>query len=160
MLKVHNVTSTDGTRLHVEDRGPMEAPPILMLHGFGQCALSWKHQLGGSLEQHYRLITPDLRGHGRSDKPRALESYTDGRLWAGDIVAILNHLELVRPILLAWSYSGLAACDFLRHDNQSKLGGLGLVSARSKIGTEAASTMAGHLFHDLLPGFLAEDAEV
>jgi non-heme chloroperoxidase len=159
MLKVHNVTSTDGTRLHVEERGPIDAPPILMLHGFGQCALSWKHQFGGSLEQRYRLITPDLRGHGRSDKPRAPGAYTDGRLWAGDVGAILNQLELVSPILLAWSYSGLAACDFLRHDDQSKLGGLGLVSARSKIGTATADAMAGHLFHDLLPGFLAEDAE-
>ncbi len=156
---VHTITGTDGTRLHVEERGPGDAPAILMLHGFGQCALSWKHQFGSVLEQRYRLITPDLRGHGRSDKPRTTGSYTDGRLWAEDIAAILDNLALVNPVLLAWSYSGLAACDYLRYGDQTRLGGLGLVSARSKIGTEAAGAMAGHLFHDLLPGFLAEDGE-
>ena len=113
MLKVHNVTSTDGTRLHVEERGPIDAPPILMLHGFGQCALSWKHQFGGSLEQRYRLITPDLRGHGRSDKPRAPGAYTDGRLWAGDVGAILNQLELVSPILFCLLYTSPSPRDGL-----------------------------------------------
>ena len=53
----------------------------------------------------FRLITPDLRGHGRSDKPRPPETYTDGKRWAEDIAAIIDGLELERPILLAWSYS-------------------------------------------------------
>ena len=158
-MKSHTITGNDGVKLHVEDRGPADAPAIVLLHGFGQCAYSWKRQFGGALEERFRLITPDLRGHGRSDKPRAPETYTDGKRWAGDIAAIIDDLELERPILLAWSYSGLAACDFLRFDDQSKLGGLGLISARSKIGTEAAGALAGRLFHNLLPGFLAEDAE-
>ena len=158
-MKSHIIIGNDGVKLHVEDRGPVDAPTIVMLHGFGQCAYSWKRQFGGALEQRFRLITPDLRGHGRSDKPRAPETYTDGKRWAGDIAAIINDLELESPILLAWSYSGLAACDFLRIDDQSKLGGLGLISARSKIGTETAGALAGRLFHDLLPGFLAEEAE-
>ena len=158
-MKSHIITGSDGVKLHVEDRGPADAPAIVLLHGFGQCAYSWKRQFGGVLEQRFRLITPDLRGHGRSDKPHPPETYTDGNLWAGDIAALIDDLELEKPILLAWSYSGLAACDFLRFGDQSKLGGLGLISARSKIGTEAASALAGRLFHDLLPGFLAEEAE-
>ena len=60
---------------------------------------------GGALEQRFRLITPDLRGHGRSDKPRPPETYTDGRRWAEDIAAIIDGLEVERPVLLAWSYS-------------------------------------------------------
>ena len=158
-MNSHVITGNAGVQLHVEDRGPADAPAIVMLHGFGQCAHSWERQFGGALEQRFRLITPDLRGHGRSDKPRPPETYTDGRRWAEDIAAIIDGLELERPVLLAWSYSGLAACDFLRFDDQSKLGGLGMISARSKIGTEAAGALAGRLFHDLLPGFLAEEAE-
>lgn len=158
-MRAHSVASDDGVRLYVEDRGGIDAPAIVMLHGFGQCALSWKRQFGDALEDRFRLITPDQRGHGRSDKPRSPESYTESARWAADIAAIIEELGLQRPVLLAWSYSGLAACDFLRLDDSTKLSGLGLVSARSKIGTEAAGAMAGTLFHDLLPGFLAEDAE-
>lgn len=157
-MKTHAITGSDGIRLIVDDHGDADAPSLILTHGFAQCAHSWKRQYGSALKERFRLITPDLRGHGRSDKPHTTESYTEGWRWAGDIAAVIEHLELERPILLAWSYSGLAACDFLRFEDQSKLGGLGLISARSKIGTEAAGVMAGRLFHDLLPGFLADEA--
>ncbi len=158
-MRTHEITGRDGVRLVVDDHGAADAPPLILTHGFAQCARSWKRQYGSALVERFRLIAPDLRGHGRSDKPRATESYTEGWRWAGDIAALIERLELERPILLSWSYSGLVACDFLRLEGQSGLGGLGLVGARSKIGTEAANAMAGSLFHDLLPGFLAEDAE-
>ena len=157
-MKTHAITGSDGICLIVDDHGNADAPSLIFTHGFAQCAHSWKRQYGSALKERFRLITPDLRGHGRSDKPHTTESYTEGWRWAGDIAAVIEHLELERPILLAWSYSGLAACDFLRFEDQSKLGGLGLISARSKIGTEAAGVMAGRLFHDLLPGFLADEA--
>ena len=102
-MKSHVIAGNDGLKLYVEDRGPADAPPIVLLHGFGQCAYSWKRQFGGALEQRFQLITPDLRGHGRSDKPRPPETYTDGRRWAGDITATIDGLQLERPLLLAWS---------------------------------------------------------
>ncbi len=158
-MRTHTITGSGGVRLAVDDHGPAGAPALVLLHGFAQCARSWKRQAGSALADRFRLVVPDLRGHGRSDKPRAAENYTEGRRWAGDIAALIDRLELERPVLLAWSYSGLAACDFLRYEDQSRLGGLGLIAARSKIGTDAAGAMAGRLFHELLPGFLAEDAE-
>ena len=159
-MRTHRITSSDDVKLHIDDRGPADAPAIVFLHGFCQSAFSWKRQFGGALEERFRLVTPDLRGHGRSDKPRAPESYTQGEMWAGDVAAVIGELGLAHPVLLAWSYSGLIACDFLRFDDPSKLSGLGLISARSMIGTDAAGAMSGSLFHDLLPGFLVDEAEI
>ena len=112
-MKTHAITGSDGIRLIVDDHGDADAPSLIFTHGFAQCAHSWKRQYGSALKERFRLITPDLRGHGRSDKPHTTESYTEGWRWAGDIAAVIEHLELERPILLAWSYSGLAACDFV-----------------------------------------------
>ena len=42
----------------------------------------------------------DIRGHGMSDKPLEEEHYTDARLWADDIAAVIWSLDLERPVLV------------------------------------------------------------
>jgi pimeloyl-ACP methyl ester carboxylesterase len=51
--------------------------------------------------KEHRLVALDLRGHGLSDKPR--DGYSDSKLWADDIHAVIRELNLARPVPSGWS---------------------------------------------------------
>lgn len=59
-------SSTPGVRLAVEERGPPDAPAIVLLHGFPLSRAAWEPQLV-SLSSAFRLLAPDARGAGASD---------------------------------------------------------------------------------------------
>ena len=58
---------TNGISLYVEEHG--EGIPVLMLHGWPDSARLWRHQVPVLAGRGYRVITPDLRGFGRSAQP-------------------------------------------------------------------------------------------
>jgi len=57
----------DGLRMHYLARGV--GPAVVLLHGLGSCAEDWFLLQAPALSQRYRVLMPDQRGHGRSDKP-------------------------------------------------------------------------------------------
>ncbi len=57
------------------------------------------HQFESSLADEFRLVALDNRGHGMSEKPLEEEDYTDERLWADDLAAVISALDLDRPVL-------------------------------------------------------------
>ncbi|HWC36138.1 MAG TPA: alpha/beta hydrolase [Mycobacteriales bacterium] len=63
----HRHVSANGIRLHVAEAGA--GPLILLLHGFPEFWWSWRHQLVALSQAGYRVVAPDLRGYGASDKP-------------------------------------------------------------------------------------------
>ena len=54
--------------LRVRIGGDPERPPLLLVHGFPQTSAMW-HRVADRLAPHFRLVLPDLRGYGESDKP-------------------------------------------------------------------------------------------
>ena len=70
---------TNGIRLHcaVDGNGPL----VILLHGFPESWHSWRHQLA-ALAPHFRVVAPDLRGYGDSDKPAAVSAYALSELVA------------------------------------------------------------------------------
>lgn len=46
-------------------------PAVVLIHGLGSCAEDWSLLQAPTWSQRYRVLMPDLRGHGRSDKPPA-----------------------------------------------------------------------------------------
>ena len=52
-----------------------------------------------------------MRDHGRSDKPR--ECYSDSQLWADDLQAVIQALDLDHPVLCGWSCGPLVILDYL-----------------------------------------------
>lgn len=62
-----SLISTGRHRFWVADTGPREAPALLLLHGTGASLHSFRRTVPG-LSQRYRVITPDLPGHGLSAK--------------------------------------------------------------------------------------------
>jgi pimeloyl-ACP methyl ester carboxylesterase len=76
--------------------GRAHGPPILSVHGWSQNHLCWAKQYESALADEFRLVACDLRGHGMSEAPLEPEHYTDDRLWADDVAAIIDRLRLVR----------------------------------------------------------------
>ena len=80
-----------GFQLYYEDRG--EGAPLLLLHGGTGIGRDWQHVFTTGDPAGYRLIVPDLRGHGRSTNPSGQFTF---RELAKDIFALLDHLGIRR----------------------------------------------------------------
>ena len=94
-MKDWHFQTSDGTRLAVHEVG--EGRPLLLLHGFfSDAATNWIRYGHAALlaEAGYRVIMPDLRAHGESDKPHDPAHYPKDIL-ADDALAIVAHLGLV-----------------------------------------------------------------
>lgn len=158
MLHACTVTGGGGARLLVEHGGNPDGPVLVCLHGFNQCGLCWDALFASALADVCRLVRLDMRGHGRSDKPADLAQYRDSRLWAADVQAIIDALQLDRPVLLGWSYGGYVMCDYVRHHGQEQLGGLVFVGAPTEMNTDVARALLSPAFLALGRGLLATDA--
>lgn len=64
----HQRVVANGIKQHYVEAG--SGPPVVLLHGFPETWYAWRHQIP-ALEQRYRLIVPDLRGYGATEKPAA-----------------------------------------------------------------------------------------
>jgi pimeloyl-ACP methyl ester carboxylesterase len=103
---VPSVRTSDGVALHYDEAG--SGPPILLIPGWSQTAAQFGAQLEG-LQDRYRLIALDHRGHGESEKPE--HGYRIARL-AKDVRDVLEALDLDEVTLLGhsmgcsviWSY--------------------------------------------------------
>jgi non-heme chloroperoxidase len=154
-MKHHTIIGGGGTRLHLVEAGDPRGPSILFLHGCSQSWLTWDRQMRSELARRYRLVAMDLRGHGSSERPR--DGYDDSRLWAADVDAAIRELELDRPILCGWSYGPLVILDYIRHYGEERIGGIHLVGAVTKLGSEAAAAVLSAEFLALLPGLFSSD---
>ena len=130
------MVAPDGVSLAVQDWArPAQGArrqDVLLLHGFSQSHKSWLNQFAGSFGQDFRLVTFDLRGHGESDKPADASYYQDSQRWADDVHAVIQQTQLVRPVLVAWSYSGRIALDYLSVHGSGALSALAMICATTK----------------------------
>jgi pimeloyl-ACP methyl ester carboxylesterase len=157
VMKTHRITGGGGVELHVVATGNPRGRPILFIHGFSQCWLQWTRQLDSRLIDDHRLVALDLRGHGLSDRPRA--GYDDSRQWADDVNAVIEVLDLDRPVLSGWSYGPLVFLDYVRHYGEDRLGGLHFVGAITKLGSEEAISVLTPELLGFVPQFLSTEAE-
>jgi non-heme chloroperoxidase len=156
-MKTHKVTGGGAVRLQVVETGNPGGRPVLFLHGISQCSLAWSRQLDSELARDYRLVAMDLRGHGLSQKPR--DVYGDSRLWADDIHAVIDALNLERPVLSGWSYGSLVFLDYIRHYGEDRIGGIHFVGGVTKLGSDAAMSLIKPAFLNFVPGLFATDVE-
>lgn len=139
-MTTHSVTGFGGTPLFVHDNGPQDAPPIILIHGWSQHHLCWTKQFDSELAQEFRLIAPDLRGHGGSGKPEEPEAYNHSRPWADDIAAIIDDLGLTKPILVGWSMGTDVICDYLRVHGDSNVSGIAFIGGQIRPLTESETS--------------------
>ena len=105
--------------------------PVVLLHGYPFNRTLWNEQVG-ALSNSYRVITPDLRGHGESDASPA--AATMNRM-AQDVAALLDHLEIHRAVVGGLSMGGYVALAFYKQF-PSRVRALVLADTRAQADTE------------------------
>jgi non-heme chloroperoxidase len=155
--RTHTVRGGGGLRLHVREWGKTDGPPILFIHGLSQNHLCWAKQYQSTLAEEFRLVADDLRGHGMSEAPLEPGHYSDAKLWADDVAAIIDQLGLDRPVLVGWSYGGFVICDYLRAHGQDRIGAIDFVAGGVKLGQAAFGTLIGPGFLDHFADATADD---
>lgn len=80
-----------GIGIECDVRGPGSGRVVLLLHGFPDSGRVWRHQVPALADAGFRVVTPDLRGFGASDKPGSVEAY-NLLLLAGDVLAVLDQV--------------------------------------------------------------------
>lgn len=147
-MQIHTITGGGGLPVHVRAWGDPAGPAVLFIHGWSQSHLSWARQFDSDLAQTHHLVAIDIRGHGMSGKPLDLEAYTDSKLWADDVDAVIKGLALSQPVLAGWSYGGLVMCDYLRVYGESAIAGINFVGAATVLNESAFGTLIGAGFLD------------
>jgi pimeloyl-ACP methyl ester carboxylesterase len=103
-----------GNRVAYRDEGDPAAEPLLLIHGVAGSSLAWE-PLIGQLSARYRVIAPDLLGHGASDKPR-----TDYSLGAFAVLLrdLLEMLDVPSATLVGHSLGGGVALQLVYQHRQ------------------------------------------
>ncbi len=156
-MEIHSVKGGGDLRLHVREWGNPDGPPILFIHGWSQNHLCWARQHESTLRDEFRLVAYDLRGHGMSEAPLEPTHYTDGKLWADDVAAIIEQLNLERPVLVGWSYGAFVICDYVRTHGAERIAGIEFVEGLTKLGEAAFGTLIGSGFLDHFAHATADD---
>jgi len=103
------VAPVNGIRIWYATFGRGE--PVVMLHGGLANANYWGHQVR-ALQQHYRVIVMDSRGHGRSSRNEQAYGYD---LMASDVLALMDHLGIRRAAIVGWSDGAIIGLDIAMH---------------------------------------------
>jgi haloacetate dehalogenase len=107
MVEEHRVSVDDGVELFVQVRG--SGSPIVLLHGFPQTHLMWRH-VAADLAADHTVICPDLRGYGASAKPAAAGPATySKRTMARDVVRMARSLGFEQFALAGHDRGALVA---------------------------------------------------
>ncbi|WP_456698671.1 alpha/beta fold hydrolase [Aeromicrobium sp. P5_D10] len=115
--------STNGIHLAVTTAG--DGPPVLLVHGFPDLSSSWRRQVPALLEAGYRVIAPDMRGYGHSDRPADVESYDSATIGA-DLIGLLDAFEIDRAALVGhdWGASSVWPLAFSHPDRVRGIAGI------------------------------------
>ncbi|MCP9494440.1 MAG: alpha/beta hydrolase [Pyrinomonadaceae bacterium MAG19_C2-C3] len=98
----------DGVRVHYQEAGDVNAPTIVLIHGFTASNFVWRDVFLPLADAGYRVIAPDIIGFGFTEKPRGHEYTIDAQ--ARMIIGLLDELKIDRATLVGSSYGGAIAC--------------------------------------------------
>jgi pimeloyl-ACP methyl ester carboxylesterase len=103
----------DGVAIHYRIEG--SGSPLILQHGFTDSSETL-YELGyvDALKTKHRIILPDTRGHGLSDKPHDTKAYTPAS-FASDIVAVLNDAGVQKTAYWGYSQGGWIAFALARY---------------------------------------------
>lgn len=97
------IITKDGTNIFYKDWGPKDAQPIVFHHGWPLSSDDWDSQMLFFLEQGYRVIAFDRRGHGRSDQT---DTGNEMDTYAADTADLADLLDLKEAIHVGHSTGG------------------------------------------------------
>jgi len=120
------ITTQDGTNIFYKDWGAKEAQPIVFSHGWPLSADAWDGQMLYMVQQGYRVIAHDRRGHGRSDQPATgndMDSYAD------DLATVIDALDLKQAILVGHSTGGGEISHYVGRHGTARVAKMVLIGA-------------------------------
>ena len=109
-VRVEYATLSDGVAVRLAESGATDAPPVLLVHGWGASIYMWRDWFAPLAAAGYRVVALDLPGHGLSDKPSE-----EGRYRLDSLVATVREViaiaRLRRPHVVAQSMGGTIALE-------------------------------------------------
>jgi pimeloyl-ACP methyl ester carboxylesterase len=103
----HGFATNDGVRIHYAALG--RGPLVVMIHGFPDCWLTWRHTMEGLKD--YETVAIDQRGYNLSDKPKGVEHYDMSAL-VEDVAAVVRARGRERAIIVGHDWGGAVAWSF------------------------------------------------
>jgi non-heme chloroperoxidase len=100
-----SVRLANGVRLHYARQGPAYGRAIVFLHGYSDSSFSFSRVMP-LLPPELRVIAPDLRGHGHSDRPATGYRVPD---FAADVIAMMDALEVPEAVIVGHSIGSFVA---------------------------------------------------
>ncbi|UXT92553.1 alpha/beta fold hydrolase [Agrobacterium pusense] len=97
------VKTKDGVDIFFKDWGPKDAQPIVFHHGWPLSSDDWDAQMLFFVENGYRVVAHDRRGHGRSQQ---VSDGHDMDHYAADAFAVVEHLDLRNAVHIGHSTGG------------------------------------------------------
>jgi pimeloyl-ACP methyl ester carboxylesterase len=91
--------------LHVVQAGPADGAPVVLLHGFPEFWYAWSGVAAPLARAGFRVIVPDQRGYGDSDKPQGVAAYQIDRL-GDDVAGLIAALGHERAFVVAHDWGG------------------------------------------------------
>nr|CAB3462745.1 unnamed protein product [Digitaria exilis]CAB3466629.1 unnamed protein product [Digitaria exilis] len=104
----HWNADVNGVSIHVAEQGPADGTVVLLLHGFPELWLSWRHQMAALAARGFRALAPDHRGYGDSSAPADPAAYSIFHI-VGDVVALLDHLQLTKVFVVGHDWGAQVA---------------------------------------------------
>jgi non-heme chloroperoxidase len=111
------ITTKDGVEIFYKDWGPQNAQPLVFHHGWPLSADDWDAQVLYFLDQGYRVVAHDRRGHGRSSQ---VWDGHDMDHYAADVAAVVEHLDLRSAVHIGHSTGGGEAAHYVARHGQSQ----------------------------------------
>lgn len=121
-----------GIEVVYDERG--QSSPVVLLHGFPFNRSMWREQID-ALSVRYRVIAPDLRGHGET----AVAASATMEEMADDVAALMDALDIERAVIGGLSMGGYVTLAFARKYPQ-RVRALILADTRPQADTEEART--------------------
>jgi pimeloyl-ACP methyl ester carboxylesterase len=111
---------SNGIAFHALTDGPPDGPLVLLLHGFPELARSWLKQLPALGEAGFRVIAPDMRGYGGTDKKGPFDLKT----LAADVAGLVQACGRERATIVGhdWGAGVAWATAFLQPSVVERLG--------------------------------------
>ncbi len=143
-------TVSDGTKIFYKDWG--KGQPVLFSHGWPLTADAWDGQMLALLNEGYRVIAHDRRGHGRSSQTwegNNMDQYAD------DLAELIDHLDLHDLILVGHSTGGGEVARYIGRHGSTRVAKAVLVGAVPPLMLKTAQNPAGlpiEVFDDIRKG--------
>lgn len=153
------VTTKDGVDIFYKDWGPRDAQVLFFHHGWPLSSDDWDTQLLFFLEQGYRVVAHDRRGHGRSSQ---VWDGHDMDHYADDVAEVVKHLNIKNAIHIGHSTGGGEVVRYIARHGQENVAKAVLVSAVPPLMVQTENNPEGlpkEVFDDLQNQVLTNRAQ-